>query len=283
MHPQYHSLRSALMTLTLGACIAGTAGAATLVERLTTLQCTAAGLETRVFLACPSDADTPFVARTFEVLRTAVEQKTLDPSALARLTLALPRCHRSLNFVLTHDMSCGDALARYDAAVAEQQRLLDEVFPAMTAPDRGLKAKIVDAANGAVGVSSPLYGVQTHTELTGHPDYPGTFPGYLSCARVASAILQHAGAGKGIHSACLAFDRALSGWKKVGPDSLEWGDVVFWASGPNDVRPRHTGIHVGTFAAVDWTVDNNSLLGRVVKRPLRRVEWDVFHGRRPPN
>lgn len=224
-----------------------------------------------------------YLAHTLSLLkRTLRENKAQateeELSSLAELTKQLKR---ELNFASVYKEQNRDDLELYARASSSLDAALTKILPTNSA-NRGLRDRVIKWANEAVGVSTPLYGVQTHISITAHPDYPDMFPGYLSCARVCSAILKKAGAGKGIHSACLRLDRALSGWRKVKVADLSKGDVVFWARNAQDFRPRHVGIHIGWFMGISFTVDNNSLLGRVVKRPMSRPEWNLYHGRRTP-
>ena len=224
-----------------------------------------------------------YLAHTLSVFqRTLRERRTeLTEDELKCLAELTKKLKHELNFASVYEGQSKDDLELYARAASSLDSALTEILSPEN-PNRGLRERVVKWANEAVGVSTPLYGVQTHISITAHPDYPDMFPGYLSCARVCSAILKKAGAGKGIHSACLRLDKALSGWRKVKVDDLSKGDVVFWARNAQDFRPRHVGIHIGWFMGVSFTVDNNSLLGRVVKRPMSRPEWNLYHGRRTP-
>ncbi len=230
-------------------------------------------------------SDDIYISHTLSLLQRKITEgkDTLAKNEQRQLHSLLKALKRHLNFATVYgdrDRDT-DALTLYGKAASVVDDTLGNLIATKTV-ERGLRKRVVKWANEAVGVSSPLYGVKTHISITAHPDYPDMFPGYLSCARVCSAILKKAGAGKGIHSACLRLDKALSGWKKVKTDDLSKGDVVFWAKNAQDFRPRHVGIHIGWFMGLSFTVDNNSLLGRVVKRPMSRPEWNLYHGRRTP-
>ena len=105
------------------------------------------------------------------------------------------------------------------------------------------------------------------------------FPGYLSCARVVSAIfLEAARRGgrrwlSGIDSRVSGVERTLAGagWRSVPPSQARPGDVAIWKqrSGPGN----HIGIVVGRRLAAAGrmaTIDNLSLTGRPAVRPLHR-------------
>ena len=224
-----------------------------------------------------------YLAHTLTVMQQVVSERRAELSEddIRSLSSIISKLKRELSFSSVYGEKCNEPLLLYGRAAAKLDEALSEIFQEEEVRG-GLRDRVVKWANEAVGVSTPLYGVQTHIAITAHPDYPDLFPGYLSCARVCSAILRKAGASKGIHSACLRLDSALSSWTKIKVDSLSKGDVVFWAKNAQDFRPRHVGIHIGWFMGVSFTVDNNSLLGRVVKRPMSRPEWNLYHGRRVP-
>lgn len=107
----------------------------------------------------------------------------------------------------------------------------------------------------------------------------GKYPGYNSCARVASAILKKAGVNVKMRSRVVRLESDLQhkGWKRVKVDDIKKGDVVIW---------KHKGgaNHIGFYAGLrpnihrgfgKTTVDNFSFTGEPEFRALNReTEWD---------
>jgi hypothetical protein len=126
-----------------------------------------------------------------------------------------------------------------------------------------------------------LFGARMWTSETSWTD-PRTgisFEGYLSCARVVSAILREAGRRSGTTYVSGILDRVKSverqlvrkGWKSVEPTSPEVGDVVIWKQ--TGGSGNHIGIFIGRHALTLGrlaTVDNLSITGAPAVRPMFR-------------
>lgn len=162
-----------------------------------------------------------------------------------------------------------ESLALYRRVV---ERLNAGLLEMIRGEERATASAVVEKARAAVGMTSPVYGVVTHNDLTQG--------GRLACAAVVSAVLREAGQGVGVHYNCLGLRGALAsrGWDRVGASDIQSGDVAFWGE-DLVTRPRHVGLVVG-HTGFAWTVDNNSILRMVVVRPLSRVEWMYQHGMR---
>ncbi|MGE0495213.1 MAG: NlpC/P60 family protein [Vulcanimicrobiota bacterium] len=121
-----------------------------------------------------------------------------------------------------------------------------------------------------------VFGDQTWTDGT----RKGNYPGYNSCARVASAILRKGGVKTGIHDTVVGLEGTLQGkgWKKVDVDDIRKGDVVIWKH--NQTGANHVGIYVGNRLNLhrgfgQTTVDNFSFTGEPEFRALHReTEWN---------
>lgn len=188
-----------------------------------------------------------------------------DLGYLQEVVTAIEEMEGARHVLGSLELPGGSPREQYRALVIQ----LNSAILARLEPAEGV---VVEKARGAVGMTSPVYGVVTHNELTQW--------GRLACAAVVSAVLKEAGQGVGIHYNCLGVRGALAGagWDRVGARDVRSGDVAFWGE-DMVTRPRHVGIVVG-HTGFAWTVDNNSILRMVVLRPLSRVEWTYQHGMR---
>ncbi len=132
-----------------------------------------------------------------------------------------------------------------------------------------------------------VFGHRTWTPATAKNGYPG----YNSCARVASAILKEAGVNVPMRNQVVQLERDLQGrgWKKVEVDEIKKGDVVIWKQ--NQSGANHIGFYTGYGLNLhrgfgQTTVDNFSVTGEPEFRALHRESewnWRIRKVLRPPS
>ncbi|MFC1744254.1 SH3 domain-containing protein [Candidatus Riflebacteria bacterium] len=128
--------------------------------------------------------------------------------------------------------------------------------PSSFKPPAGIAKKILDEAKNQLGTT------RYQSKIT---DW-----GNLACAAFVSGVLKDSGAinhSGSLNTKGLASKLENDGWKDVGINNIQPGDVIFWGPYPGR-KHGHVGIIDGKYGGTWYTIDNSSTQRVPIKRPL---------------